>query len=275
MGIDIGGNVFDATDFNPSGEAASPTVVTRGLVLWLDGGNDSSYSNTSNYYDCGYGCQYYSSNPGCTNCNTQWKDMSGNGFDGTLNGGMGISYDRGGGSMFFDASNDFVSVGNIGSFSTFTVEIWFKSDSVSNYRNPIDCNWLVFNGGASGYSNIGPRLEQDSNGTLGWVVGDAAGNYTGVNVVPSGLSSSAIHCAVITKTGASSFLSYYNGANVTSTTFSNWTGTMGNVNIGRGFSTSGERWFNGGVSIVRIYNRALSATEILQNYNNGRARFGV
>ena len=50
---------------------------------------------------------------------------------------------------------------------------------------------------------------------------------------------------------------------------------MGNVNIGRGFSTSGERWFNGGVSIVRIYNRALSATEILQNYNNGRARFGV
>lgn len=275
MGIDLGGNIFFANDFNPSGEAASPTVVTRGLVLWLDGGNNASYINSSNYYDCGYGCQYYSSDPGCTNCNTQWKDMSGNGFDGTLNGGMGISYNNGGGSMFFDASNDFVSVGNVGSFSTFTVEIWFKSDSVSNYRNPIDCNWLVFNGGASGYSNIGPRLEQDSNGTLGWVVGDAAGNYTGVNVVPSGLNSALTHCAVITKTGASSFLSYYNGNNVSSTSFSNWTGTMSNVNIGRGFSTSGERWFNGGVSIVRIYNRALSATEILQNYNNGRARYGV
>jgi hypothetical protein len=275
MGIIIGGNTFSATNFNPTGEAASPAVITRGMVLWLDVGNNASYINTSNYYDCGYGCQYYSSNPGCTNCNTQWKDMSGNGYDGTFNGGTAVSYNNGGGSIYFSGSPDFVSVGNVGSFSTFTVEIWFKSDSVSNYRNPIDCNWLVFNGGASGYSNIGPRLEQDSNGTLGWVVGDAAGNYNGVNVVPSGLSSSGIHCAVITKTGASSFLSYYNGTNASSLTFANWTGTMGNVNIGRGFSTSGERWFNGGVSIVRIYNRALTATEILQNYNNGRSRFGV
>jgi hypothetical protein len=275
MGIIIGGNAFDATDFNPSGEAASPTVVTRGLRLWLDAGNNASYINTSNYYDCGYGCQYYSSNPGCTNCNTQWKDMSGNGYDGTFNGSTAVSYNNGGGSIYFSGSPDFVNVGNVGSFSTFTVEIWFKSDSVSNYRNPIDCNFLVFNGGASGYSNIGPRLEQDSGGTLGWVVGDAAGNYTGINVVPSGLNSSLTHCAVITKTGASSFLSYYNGTNASSLTFSNWTGTMGNVNIGRGFSTSAERWFNGGVSIVRIYNRALSASEILQNYNNGRARFGV
>lgn len=277
MSIIIGGNILDANDVNPSGNTVNvPNVVTRDLVLWLDAGNNSSYINSSNYYDCGYGCMYYSSNPGCTNCNTQIKDMSGFGYDGTFNGGMGISQTiDGGGSMYFDGSNDYVSIGNIGSFSTFTVEIWFKSDSVSNYRNPIDCNWLVFNGGASGYSNIGPRLEQNSSGVLGWVIGDAAGNYTGVNVIPSGMSSSAIHCAVITKTGASSFLSYYNGTNVTSTTFANWTGTMSNVNIGRGFSTSAERWFIGGVPIVRIYKRALSATEILQNYNNGRIRFGV
>jgi hypothetical protein len=276
MGIIIGGNAFDAVDFNPSGEAASPTAVTRGLVLWLDAGNNSSYANTANYYDCGYGCQYYSSNPGCTNCNTRWKDMSGNGRDAALLGSTTVSYNIGGGSMYFSGSPDYAGViGSLGSFSTFTVEIWFKSDSVSNYRNPIDCNWLVFNGGASGYSNIGPRLEQDSNGTLGWVIGDAAGNYTGLNVVPSGLNSALTHCAVITKTGASSFLSYYNGANVTSTTFSNWAGSMGSVNIGRGFSTSPERWFIGGVPIVRIYNVALSATEILQNYNNGRTRFGI
>jgi hypothetical protein len=273
MSIIIGGNILDANDLNPSGNTVNvPNVVTKDLVLWLDAGNFNSYNETNNYYDCGYGCMYYSSNPGCTNCNTQWKDMSGFGYDGTFNGGMGISYNIGGGSMYFDASNDYVSVGNLGSFSTFTVEIWFKSDSVSNYRNPIDCNWLVYNGS---YSNIGPRLEQDSNGTLGWVVGDAAGNYTGVNVVPSGLNSSLTHCAVITKTGASSFLSYYNGANVTSTTFANWTGTMSNLNIGRGFSASAERWFNGSIPIVRIYKRALSATEILQNYNNGRIRFGV
>jgi hypothetical protein len=275
MSIIIGGNTLAGNFSNLGVIQNTPTVITDGLVLWLDAANNTSYTNTANYYDCGYGCQYYSSNPGCTNCTSKWRDMSGNGYDGTLNGSSAISYNNGGGAMYFSGSPDYVNVGNIGSFSTFTVEIWFKSDSVSNYKNPIDCNWLVFNGGASGYSNIGPRLEQDSNGTLGWVVGDAVGNYSGVNVVPSGLSSSGIHCAVITKTGASSFLSYYNSVNVSSLTFSNWTGTMGNVNIGKGFSASAERWFNGSVSIVRIYNRALTSDEILQNYNNGRIRFGI
>lgn len=272
MGIVIGGNTISGK-FNYVGEAQNtPTTITDGLRLWLDAGNDSSYKSTTNYYDCGYGCQYYSSNPGCTNCNTRWVDMSGNGYDATLNGGMGYVSNGFGGGMYFDATDDFASVGNIGSFSTFTVEIWFKSDSVSNYRNPIDCNWLIYNGS---YSNIGPRLEQTSTGNLGWVVGDASGNYVGLTVVSSGLSSTPYHHAVITKTNTTSFLSYYNGANVTSATFSNWYGTMANVNIGRGFSASGERWFNGNVPIVRIYNRALSADEITQNFNNDRDRFGV
>lgn len=278
MGIILGGNNLSGTNFNTLGETPStPSAITDGLVLWLDAGNNNSYIGTSdNYYDCGYGCQYYSSNPGCTNCNTQWKDISGNGYDGTLNNGAAINRTySGGGGIYFDSTNDFVSVGNIGSFSTFTVEIWFKSDSVSNYRNPIDCNWLVFNGGASGYSNIGPRLEQNSSGNLSWVIGDSSGSYTGLNVISSGMSSSPVHCAVITKTNSTNFNSYYNGSSVTNTTFSNWTGTMANVNIGRGFSTSGERWFNGAVFIVKIYNRNLSDSEILQNFNNARQRFGL
>ena len=50
---------------------------------------------------------------------------------------------------------------------------------------------------------------------------------------------------------------------------------MSNVNIGKGFSASGERWFSGNVPVVRIYNRALSSSEILQNYNIQKARFGL
>ena len=93
MGIILGGNNLSGTNFNTQGEIpTTPTVVTDGLVLWLDAGNLDSYINTSaNYYDCGYGCQYYSSNPGCTNCNTQWKDMSGNGADGSLVNGPTVS----------------------------------------------------------------------------------------------------------------------------------------------------------------------------------------
>jgi hypothetical protein len=179
------------------------------------------------------------------------------------------------GQPTFDGTDDYINLGSLGTFTNFTVETIFKSTSVTNYRNPLDCNWLVFNGGASGYSNIGPRLEQNSSGNLGWIVGDSAGNYSGVNVVSSGLTPNVYHYAAITKTGSNTFVTYYNGNNVANLTFNNWTGTMSNLNIGRGFSTSSERQFIGDVPTVRIYNRALTAAEIQQNYQTYKTRFGI
>jgi hypothetical protein len=54
-------------------------------------------------------------------------------------------------------------------------------------------------------------------------------------------------------------------------------GTMNNLNIGRGYSqiTTSERYLVGRVSSVQIYNRTLSATEVLQNYNANKGRFGL
>ena len=174
----------------------------------------------------------------------------------------------------FDGSDDYIDVGNLGSgFNNFTVEIWFKSDSVANYRNPIDCNFLIEFPGS--YSNLGPRLEQNSSGNLGWIVGSGSNVYTGINVVSSGLDGSKYHYAAITKSSSTLFTTYYNGNAVTSTNFSNWTGSMLNVNIGRGFSLSGERWFIGKIPSVKIYNRALSAAEIQQNFNATRSRYGI
>jgi hypothetical protein len=58
-------------------------------------------------------------------------------------------------------------------------------------------------------------------------------------------------------------------------------GAIGNVyandlRIGaRGAPSSASSFFQGYIPIVMIYNRALSASEITQLYNNGRIRFGV
>jgi hypothetical protein len=173
----------------------------------------------------------------------------------------------------FDGVDDYVTVGSLGSqFTNFTVEIWFKSDSVTNYRNPIDCNWLIENGS---YSNLGPRLEQNSAGNLSWVVGSGSDVYSFVTLVPSGLSSIPYHHAVITKTSSTNFNGYYNGNYTSSLSFSGWAGSMLNVNIGRGFSPSGERWFIGKIPSVKIYNRALTAAEIQQNFNAKKSRFGL
>lgn len=186
-------------------------------------------------------------------------DLSNAGYDGS-------------GNLLYSANQN-ISAGDMGAqFQNFTVEIWFKSNDVVNYRNPIDCNWLQYNGS---YSNIGPRLEQNSSGTLGWVIGDVSGNYQNVNVVSSGLDASKYHQAIITKDGTA-VKSYYNGALVTSTTATyTHPGYFKNVQIGRGFSTSSERWFNGYIPLTKIYNRALSGDEILINYNANKGRFGL
>jgi hypothetical protein len=181
-----------------------------------------------------------------------------------------MSYDSAG-VFQFDGTDDFGGVGNLGSISDFTIEIVFKSDSVSNYRNPMDCNWLVYSGS---YSNIGPRLEQNSSGNLGWVVGDSSGSYTGITVVSSGLNGAVYHHVALTRTG-STFISYYNGSPVTTTTFNNWYGSFSNLVFGKGFSTSGERWFIGKIPIIKIYNRVLTPDELSQNFKSYKKRFNL
>ena len=57
---------------------------------------------------------------------------------------------------------------------------------------------------------------------------------------------------------------------------------MPSVPYNSGFTTrlgyasgGGYPYFNGNISQIQIYNRALSATEILQNFNALRGRYGV
>jgi hypothetical protein len=229
---------------------AQNNTITNGLVFSLDAGNPISYPGSG----------------------TVWYDLSNFGRNTTLYNGPTYSSSFGG-TINFDGLDDYASPGSLGAgFSTFTVEIWFKSDSVQNYRNPIDCNYLIENGS---YSNLGPRLEQDSAGKLVWVVGSGNDVYAFVTVLSSGMSSTPYHYAAITKTSSSNFDGYYNGSFTSNLSFSNWTGTMLNLNLGRGFSTSSERWFIGNIPVVRIYNRALSASEILQNFNAQKSRFGL
>ena len=52
-----------------------------------------------------------------------------------------------------------------------------------------------------------------------------------------------------------------------------YTGT-GQFNIGAIYSTAGSP-ANGKIAVTRFYNRVLSATEITQNYNAQKSRFGL
>jgi hypothetical protein len=263
MTIVIGGNTLSG-NFNSLGDSQNaPNVVTDGLVLWLDAGNNASYINSSNYYDCGYGCQYYSSNPGCTNCNTQWKDMSGNGHDGTFNS-TSLSYLYGGGSIYFNGSSGYVNITSTSllnpSTGVITTSAWFYSTAVGTENGSIILNkeseYEISAGG--GYVTYAFRPN------WAWV-GRTAFNINTWNHV------------VVAYDQVNQYF-YLNGTLVYQAAL---TGAIGNayandLRIGaRGAPSSANSFFQGYISIVTIHNKALTASQILQNYNNGRIRFGV
>jgi Concanavalin A-like lectin/glucanases superfamily len=200
-------------------------------------------------------------------------DLSGYKNNGTRTNGL--TYD--GSGYVFNGSN-YATVGAIsGSFSSFTVSVWFNSTSVSNYRNPIDCNYSSYPGVTG---NVGPRLEQNSSGNLVWVVsGSTTNNSVADNftVQSSGLSANTWYNAVITWTSGSAN-TYLNGVPVTvnASTPNGFTGTFNSIVVGKGFSLGGtERSFIGSIGAVQIYNRVLSANEVLQNFTALRGRYGI
>jgi hypothetical protein len=267
MGIKIGSNTLSGINFNTLGENIVPNVVTDGLVLWLDAGNGASFGNADTYYDCGYGCQYYSTNPGCTNCNTQWKDMSGYGNDATLYNGAYVSYDTnsGGGSVYFDGVNDNARQSN----TTFnrvngdemTVSVWMRpgrnggqyQDIIVNRSDSL-YNWMLY--------------QHTTDGSI-QLHGSAQNKSSYIPTLNVWINVSA------TVTSGGVYTLYVNG--VVQQTVSGYTyaGMSPSLLCIGCFGTTIYEPYLGYVSSAMIYNRSLSANEILQNFNNGRIRFGI
>ena len=234
----------------------SPQISLNGLVLALDAGNTKSYPGSG----------------------STWTDLSGRGNNETLVNSPTYNSSNGG-SFVFNGSTQYSSSSALsGSFALFTVIIWFYPTSIANYQNPIDCNYGAYSSG-----NVGPRLEMDSSGNLAWAYSNATTDNSSFyfhNVVSSGLSANTWYCAGITYDGSTS-TTYLNGSSTGLSrsaygTPTGFVGVMNNVTIGKGFSLGGaERIFAGRVANVQIYNRALSASEISQNFNALRGRYGI
>lgn len=266
MSINVSGNLLSSTGFTSSGEIANtPNIVTDGLVLWYDAGNLASYNNSNTYYDCGYGCQYYGSNPGCTNCNTQIKDMSGYGNDGTFGGGISVSYSNIGGSMIFNGSSYYVSIPNIllgnGNIA-WTVCAWVKTTTTV-----VDLGLgavLTNSSGGPVYSmmgvNSGKIVYWTYNG--GW--NQRLGSVTVNNDVWH-------HLTWVNFTNNT--MNMYVDGIVDATAVDS---TSGNNNPVDRIGGSWIGYFNGSITTTMIYKeKSLSSSEVLQNFNADRSRFGI
>lgn len=227
------------------GLSHSPRMVTNGLVLCLDAGNTRSYPGSG----------------------TTWTDLSGNGNNGTLTNGPTFSSSNGG-SVVFDGVNDYVETNYVPPSSTsYSIGFWAKSSGTGA------SNRAIGNGdstaGASGTGIIWGFTSSDTIYFLRRTANDGTRDITSSSI-PNLLT--AIHYVVGTYNTASGSVLYVDGVQVGSNINLGYTGSL-TLRIGR--DGNGTDAFNGTIYNAHIYNRALSAAEIRQNFNATRGRYGI
>jgi hypothetical protein len=213
-----------------------PNIVTSGLVLNLDAAYTPSYPKNG----------------------TTWKDLSGNGNNGTLTNGPTYS-STDGGSLVFDGTSSYVRVDStILQDSGGTINVWCKPTAL-----PVVTGYIV--------STVGTNSDRfyishylDGNFTMG------RGNpFVGFS---PGIKPLNVWYNLTMTWTSTSVSAYFNGVQVGVTTSYTASGTTSNFAIGGYSSPFGSQLFTGNISNVQIYNRALSSTEVLQNYYAGFQR---
>ena len=226
----------------------SPKIVTNGLVAALDAANKKSYPGSG----------------------TTWTDLSGNGKDGTLVNGASFQTTNGG-SIAFDGVNDRVDlyasnqlIGN----QYATLEVWMKSSSTG--------------AGQGWYANfLGTRVGQNmsinrysTTNTAVFLTDFTSGNHITVGSI-NVFDQNWHHIVGVNNFGICSL--YVDGTldRVTSTKSGQYIDLNAEVMAIGNDPNNTTRRFYGEVSVARIYNRALTADDVLQNYNATKDRFGL
>ena len=227
-------------------------IVTSGLVLNLDAGNIYSYAGAG----------------------TVWYDVSGNSFNATLINSPTYTSDNGGVLNWASANSQYATV---------------PMSSTLRVANITQEAW-VYLSTTAGQVFIGSQYGTSYNNSFGlWVESGAFafGVNTGGNLYYSTTStvSTGVWYHLTHTYNATTQLFYING--VLAATYNS--AASGNISYdtsntllaigadfnGTGYNVGPSVYTNGKMPVVRIYNIALSAAQVLQNYNATKGRFGL
>jgi len=229
-----------------------PQIVTSGLVLHLDAGNTKSYPGTG----------------------STWYDRSGNLNGGVVNNGTLVNgptfSSSNSGSIVFDGTNKSVTcplsstIQSINTNNALTISVFIKVASTSEYRDFVGVSKVSGNNPFVLRANIGNQYFFD------WEVGGVRAQ----NTYPGTTSDILNKWVQLTATiGSGSVKIYSNGLQVGSTV--TVSGSIKTIDSSFQVGNLGYNYFNGSISNVQMYNKELSATEVLQNFNATRSRFGI
>lgn len=234
----------------------NPRIVKNGLILYLDAGQTSSY-----------------------NGGTRWRDLSGYNTYGDLTNGPIYTSSNGGG-FTLDGTDDYVNLQVLGApvnttINNFCYDVWCLPTSTITLKTESTSGTAGTNG--QKYL-IGPQQKTSpdagsgiSLGTNGVSFYELSSSYMPPLLVYGTTISSPVH-VVINYTNKTPSL-YLNGQFIKN----GLTSTRTNIYplgeyIGRHLSYGA---FNGDIYSVKYYNRPLTSTEVLQNFEALRGRYKV
>lgn len=206
---------------------------------------------------------------------TSWFDTSGFSNHGILTNGPVLSATGTSSSIAFDGTNDFVNIfypAQLYPGSPITLSLWAKWTTTGTTTSTIQT--LVDNNYQTSPGSIGFFIQDrpDLSGVLEWGAQPGAGitRCTSTFVVGDG----KWHHITATNDGATSIL-YVDGVQSgLARTAAGIGSSQPFINLGRWRFTQ-SRYLNGNIADFRIYNRALSAVEVKQNFDYYRTRYGI
>jgi hypothetical protein len=231
------------------GLAHSPSIISDGLVFYLDAANRRSYSGSGNTANGLVG-----------------------GIGNTLNNGVGFGTTNSG-YFIFDGANDFVDCNldfGFDSTTSATISLWLRTNNLSQRGGIL---------GKAGLSNWEWTLSQgiDSSDIFFWYW--KVDSNVNLSISVSNFFESNVWKKVdlVWSHTLNTLTFYSNGIGITSSTpaSSSFQNRASNISIAYTYNLFNNNYWAGQIGSVFLYQRALSQQEILQNYNATRKRFGL
>ena len=229
------------------GAYGGPDIVTDGLIFAIDAGSERSYPGSG----------------------TSVTDLVGSN-NGALVNGVGFS-SANGGSFIFDGTDDYINLSTLSNSmnsSAFTIGTVIKIDSFasSSSSRPYISNWNTWSPGSQ--KGFLLRTFTSSNKSSFWWCDGT--NYTSVySTTEMSLGEYYYVCVTYSSSGVKI---YVNGV-LEGTSSSLTGGVVFESNTRIGYTSINTGFFDGNIANTIIYNRAITAAEVLQNFNAQKNRF--
>jgi hypothetical protein len=210
-------------------------VVKRGLILHLDANKIDSYPTSG----------------------TSWYNLTDYNYTGTLTNGPTYSSTNGG-CIVFDGSNDYIELNTTSIISgnqSFTIEAFYT---------------ITGSAGGALFGNYGASTQSNTI----WFSGQYGIYINSACYATSAPITSGTHHMVATRDSSGVVKLYLDGTLSNTVTLNASIATPINYRIGTDAGGTQEP-FAGNLYNIRVYDRDLTSSEVLQNYNTQRNRFGI